>query len=301
MSRMNLQGSDRSAGGEDLSALDPPRAGSFIVTVYGDVVEPRGGVLWMGTLIDICGTVGLSETLVRTAVSRLVAAGRLAGERKGRRSYYRLTTAARSEFAEASRVLFRPGGGERDLVLLLPRDAEAAAELEGAGFLALGRGLMLGPDRDVGDRAAMRLPVDARHGGATLRAFAADAWDLARYSAAYESFTTRFDPLLDTLPALSPRDQLVARLQMVHAYRAVVLRDPHLPPACLPPDWAGSAAARLFARLYLRLSQQCDPFIAATFSSDDGALPAETEASRARLHMLQRYLSGSTADHSLSR
>ena len=32
----------------------------------------------MGTLIDICGAVGLSETLVRTAVSRLVAAGRLA-------------------------------------------------------------------------------------------------------------------------------------------------------------------------------------------------------------------------------
>jgi len=30
-------------------ALDgPPNAAAFIVTIYGDVVDPRGGVLWMG-------------------------------------------------------------------------------------------------------------------------------------------------------------------------------------------------------------------------------------------------------------
>lgn len=61
-----------------------PRASSFIVTIYGDVVEPRGNVLWMGTLIECCARHGISESLVRTAVSRLVAAGRLEGERIGR-------------------------------------------------------------------------------------------------------------------------------------------------------------------------------------------------------------------------
>ena len=67
------------------------RAASFIVTIYGDVVEPRGGLLWMGTLIEVCARAGISETRVRTAVSRLVAAGRLEGTREGRRSFYRLT------------------------------------------------------------------------------------------------------------------------------------------------------------------------------------------------------------------
>ncbi|PII39244.1 hypothetical protein T190_08555, partial [Sinorhizobium meliloti CCBAU 01290] len=86
----------------------PLRAASFIVTIYGDVVEPRGGAIWIGNLIEICAGVGISETLVRTAVSRLVAAGQLAGEREGRRSFYRLTDAARAEFAAAARVIFGP-------------------------------------------------------------------------------------------------------------------------------------------------------------------------------------------------
>ena len=50
------------------------RSASFIVTLYGDVAVPRGGVLWTGTLIEICARVGISESLVRTAVSRLVTA-----------------------------------------------------------------------------------------------------------------------------------------------------------------------------------------------------------------------------------
>ena len=68
----------------------PLKAAGFIVTIYGDVVEPRGGVAWTGNLIETCAAVGISETLVRTAVSRLVAAGQLSGEREGRRSFYRL-------------------------------------------------------------------------------------------------------------------------------------------------------------------------------------------------------------------
>lgn len=60
------------------------KAAGFIVTIYGDVVEPRGGVVWTGNLIETCAAAGISETLVRTAVSRLVAAGQLSGEREGR-------------------------------------------------------------------------------------------------------------------------------------------------------------------------------------------------------------------------
>ncbi len=59
------------------------RAASFIVTLYGDVVEPRGGLLWMGTLVEVCALVGISETRVRTAVSRLVAAGPARGDARG--------------------------------------------------------------------------------------------------------------------------------------------------------------------------------------------------------------------------
>ena len=126
------------------------RAAGFIVTLYGDVVEPRGGLLWMGTLVEVCGLVGISETRVRTAVSRLVAAGRLEGMRAGRLSYYRLTEAARREFAEAAALVFDPP----------PRPARwlIAESASGPGFAALGgNGVVRELQQAV---AALRDPVD---------------------------------------------------------------------------------------------------------------------------------------------
>ena len=61
---------------DQAAPANAPRAPAFLVTLYGDVVEPRGGTLWMGSLIECCAMHGLSESLVRTAVSRLVGAGR---------------------------------------------------------------------------------------------------------------------------------------------------------------------------------------------------------------------------------
>ena len=136
------------------------RAAGFIVTLYGDVVEPRGGLLWMGNLVEVCALVGISETRVRTAVSRLVAAGRLEGMRDGRRSYYRLTEAARREFAAAAALVFAPP----------PRPAGwLIAEGEAApGFAALGGGLMIGPDAGAppAGRAGLRRELAAGQGGA---------------------------------------------------------------------------------------------------------------------------------------
>ena len=43
----------------------PIKAASFIVTIYGDVIEPRGGVVWIGNLIETCKSVGITETLVQ--------------------------------------------------------------------------------------------------------------------------------------------------------------------------------------------------------------------------------------------
>jgi phenylacetic acid degradation operon negative regulatory protein len=85
------------------------RAGSFIVTVYGDVILPRGGSVWIGNVIATCAQVGINESQSRTAISRLVEAGRLIGVRAGRRSFYRLTKDAALEFAAAARAIHGAG------------------------------------------------------------------------------------------------------------------------------------------------------------------------------------------------
>ena len=167
------------------------RAAGFIVTLYGDVVEPRGGLLWMGTLVEVCALVGISETRVRTAVSRLVAAGRLEGTRAGRLSYYRLTEAARREFAAAAALVFAPP----------PRPAGwLVAEGEaGPGFAALGAGLVIGPDAGAppaeASGGALAFAATWRQGRAALRRFAEERWGLAAQAEAYAGFVARFAPL----------------------------------------------------------------------------------------------------------
>lgn len=273
-----------------------PTATSFIVTIYGDVVEPRGGVLWMGTLIDICAAVGVSETLVRTAVSRLVASGQLAGEREGRRSYYRLTQAARGGFSSAAKILFDPplpGQGW----LIVSHSAADDEPLARAGFAALGPGVFIGPDRPNGRALVPGLTFRAEvaQGAAKLPEFAAAHWDLAQHAAAYEAFLDQFQPLervLADVPvtACTGRLALVARLALVHVYRVAVLRDPRLPEAALPEGWPGGTAREVFARLYLGLSTLADSYIGTYLENANGKLPVATPTTRHRLECLASKL-----------
>ena len=47
------------------------QAGSLIMSVFGDAILPRGGRIWLGSLIRLLEPLQLNERLVRTAVFRL--------------------------------------------------------------------------------------------------------------------------------------------------------------------------------------------------------------------------------------
>jgi phenylacetic acid degradation operon negative regulatory protein len=265
-----------------IAARLAPRAGSFIVTLYGDVVEPRGLPLWMGNIIEICGMAGISETLVRTAVSRLVASGRLIGDRQGRRSYYRLTDEARLEFAHAARILFEPSDAHGWRLIWSP--GEAAPALEKAGFIRIGGHWMIGPSHeDAVDAGAVTFAA-CPLAGERLPELVAAEWNVAQWEAAYTEFLSLFEPLRIALEAgevFADALCLQLRLFLVHAYRLAALRDPHLPKEALPEGWSGAKARVLFAALYERLSPGADRH-AATLQSVDGPLPEETAIVRRR-------------------
>lgn len=273
-------------------AESPLKAAGFIVTIYGDVVEPRGGVVWTGNLIETCADVGISETLVRTAVSRLVAAGQLSGEREGRRSFYRLAAPARAEYAAAARLLYGPPEAAEWHFVQLTGNApdEAMQALERAGHARLGPRLAVGARAlPALKQAAVVFRAEVVSGEGDLGAFAADHWNLALHAAAYRGFLGRFGRLDDLLARgvrLSAAESLVARLVLVHQFRLVVLRDPRLPQAALPVDWPGEEARRLFADLYLRLSPEADQHVARHFITAEGALPEASEATLRRLSLL---------------
>ena len=271
----------------------PIKAASFIVTIYGDVIEPRGGVVWIGNLIETCKSVGITETLVRTAVSRLVAAGQLAGEREGRRSFYRLTDAAQAEFVEAASLFYGPQPAIRWQFVLIngPAPEEIMQGLEREGFARLNPRLAVGthPAPPLPGRVVVFDAQLATENGA-LREFAEEAWNLPRFAEAYSEFTARFGALsrkAGDCAALSPFDCLIARLLLVHQYRLIMLREPHLPKSALPDNWPGEEARRLFADLYLLLSKKADGYVVRHFVNEAGKLQEVTLASQSRLDHLK--------------
>lgn len=277
-----------SDSGSDVAARvlngGPPRAGSFIVTIYGDVVEPRGGTLWMGTLIEVCADHGISEGLVRTAVSRLVASGRLVGERQGRKSYYRLSDAAVDEFAHAARILFAAPAPARGWLFRFGGEA-LAPDLVSVGW-AQASGYDVAPDRaDLPRPPGLIFSATAAEGPPLIE-FAARNWQLAPVADEYREFVGRFCPLVRAIgQGYRPDDDvsLALRLRLVHEYRRAVLSDPRLPADALPPDWPGPDARRLFVSLYLSLAKGADRHVGASFRDATRFLPAESAATAERV------------------
>lgn len=261
----------------------PVTAGGFIVTVYGDVVVPRGGVLWIGSLIELCARIGISETLVRTAVSRLVAAERLEGARIGRRSFYRLAEPARVEFAEAARRLYAPPPGSGDWTILFSPDLPETL-VRHHRLAPLGEGVWIAPPSGgVPEGEGLVLRATALPGGdpRVLGRY----WDLAALAEGYRRFLAAF-VTLDGDAELAPSEALTLRLLLVHHYRAVLLKDPGLPPEALPDDWPGKAAQALFRRLYQTLTPAAEAQIPRILEGEGGPLPTATSETRACLGAL---------------
>ena len=82
------------------------QAGSLMATVLGDAVLPRGGRIWLGSLIGLLERLGVNERLVRTTVFRLAKDDWLLAETEGRRSNYVLSPIGRRRFDEAASHIY---------------------------------------------------------------------------------------------------------------------------------------------------------------------------------------------------
>ena len=69
----------------------PIRGGSLLVTILGDAIAPRGGVIALGSLIELAKPFGLTERLVRTSIGRLANEQWVSSQKSGRSSFYSLT------------------------------------------------------------------------------------------------------------------------------------------------------------------------------------------------------------------
>ncbi len=273
---------------ETLLTPFPPKAAQLIVTIYGDIVEPRDGVLWMGDLIGLCAGFGVNESLVRTAVSRLVSKGQLSGQREGRRSFYALTDEAREEYHAAAELFYGAADGECHWIITHCSDLVDQDRLSRMGYLPLGGNVFAGadrPGRPVLGTAFRSVAIDPT--SPDLKKLLGAGSDLALLADDYEKFVEDFRTLgSGSATKTDDKTAMLQRLALVHAYRDIRLRDPRLPPSVLPEGWAGERAHRLFAELYTRLSAQADAYIGRTLLNRKGTLEARTDAVISRLESL---------------
>jgi phenylacetic acid degradation operon negative regulatory protein len=260
---------------ETLARTGAPRIASFIVTVWGDAVAPRGGSLWLGSLQAILDRFGCTPGQVRTAMSRLTEEGWLARNRVGRNSFYRLGPRGEAAFEAAARRIYAPRPPDWDGVLrlvLLP-DAAACEALAASGFGTLPGGTLLGVAGDPAllPKGAPVLLATAR-GAEEARLLAARAWPLEALAEGYGRFLDAFGPLARA--GLPPPDEaLPLRLLLVQEWRRLVLRDPLLPGPLLPEDWPGTAARSLAAALYRRFEPAAEAWLDAKGRNEEGPLP----------------------------
>jgi phenylacetic acid degradation operon negative regulatory protein len=269
---------------------EPSRTWSLIVTLYGDAVVPRGGRLWLGTLLEIFAAMDIQGNVVRTAMSRLAADGWLERNRVSRNSYYRLGGKGGDAFADAARRIYGPhrpawDGAFRIAVLSGAEREAARAALEAAGFAPLAPGILVATTASPAppaDAILLRATAD----GPDARRLAAQIWPIDRLAESYRRFLAAFAPWATQIAggaALSDLEALVARLLLIHEYRRLVLRDPLLPEPLVPPGWPGHQARALCAEVYPLLLPASERWLDEHAMNEDGRLPP------AHVSLLERF------------
>jgi len=279
----------------EFSARRTLRTGSLITTVFGDAIAPRGGSIWLGSLIHLMRDFGIGERLVRTSVYRLMQDGWLQSTQIGRRSYYDLSDEGKQRFEQATHKIYGEPAAAWDgqWCLLLLNDLDLARrdnlrkELGWLGFGPLSSTVIAHPAPETKDldAALARLQVtdavvimraQTIGNAGRMREFVQAIWNLDDIDKRYAGFVKRFRPLVASIGKsrdATPKAAFLVRTLLIQEYRKVLLRDPQLPTELLPSGWHGGAAYQLCRNLYRAVFAPSDRYLTATVETANGPLP----------------------------
>ncbi len=240
------------------------RVWSVVVTMFGDMIVPRGGRVALAVLQEIAARIGIEPGALRTAMSRLAADGWVVREREGRNSFYRLAEGGRHAFDLATRRIYAggpPAWNGSWTVVISPSEVRAADAEEAAalGFVRVSGRAFLRAETEGAAAVADSFPdMLLVHGtGAEHPETILSFWPSGETAEAYRAFIGGFTPLaaaFDRGDPLAELDAVAARTLLIHDWRRIVLRDPGLPAELLPADWPGEEARALARKIYRALA-----------------------------------------------
>ncbi|WP_326519100.1 phenylacetic acid degradation operon negative regulatory protein PaaX [Acinetobacter sp. CAAS 2-6] len=272
---------------------------SLIMTIFGDSVFHRGGIISLASLIQLMDVFGFNERSVRTAVFRLVQNGWLISEKIGRTSYYRVTESSRQRFIHADQKIYSfthtEWDGKWDLVLLSSVELEnkiiLKRELEWLGFANISTNLMAYPGCDHLKLQNLLLNLKMtdqvvlfkaetlqlwQESHPTVKRMVEVNWPVQELHARYEKFIRDFREIFNLVEHdedLDPLQAFQIRILLIHQYRRILLKDPNLPFELLPSDWLSLNARNLSSNLYQRIFAVADEFFLDIARTSEGAMP----------------------------
>src|ERR1700735_2863056 len=208
---------------------EPSRTGSIVITLFGDATVPRGGSVWLGTLLAFFETIDIDSGVVRTAMSRLAADGWLERNKVGRNSFYRLVKKGAQTFDTPTQPIYATQvsdwTGRFELLLIgssEDRDASRDA-LKNAGFGSPLPGVWVAPSGvPVPEEAARAIRLEVSAEDDSGRRLLSESWPLDRTAGAYLKFMKTFEPLrgwIGRREKVSHGDAFTARVLLIHHYR----------------------------------------------------------------------------------
>ncbi len=299
---MEAQGDKRVTAQGDKRVVARPN--SFIFTLYGDMVHRLAGdgALWIGGLIRLMASFGVSPPAVRQAVSRMTGQGWLVARRHSNRAFYMVTQRGRRRIEELSPRIYGPviewDGRWRLLSYTIGeahrrRREHLRKELSALGWAQLSASTWISPSDTLEaarEAAKATLTSEAIHlfdaeyrGPLTDRTLLERCWNVAEIASAYREFIARYRPRYEFEIARNGLDDegaLIERLWLVHDYRKFAYLDPGLPSALLPAHWPGTAAAALFREYYAAIEVKSQRYFHLCTRLTNGAERRSVEASR---------------------
>lgn len=272
---------------------------SLIMTIFGDSIFHRGGVISLASLIQLLDVFGFNERSVRTAVFRLVQNGWLSSEKIGRTSYYRITENSRQRFVQADYKIYSLNQSEWDLkwdlVLLSSVELENKVilkkELEWLGFANIASNVMAYPGCDSSKLQNLLFNLQMtdqvvifkaetlqfwQDSYATIQRMVEINWPIQALHARYETFIRDFREILNQIEGDESLDAIQAfqvRILLIHQYRRILLKDPNLPFELLPSNWLSLTARNLSSNIYQHVCSAGDEFFFEVARTAEGSMP----------------------------
>lgn len=225
-----------------LHAQSRLRVWSLVITVFGDLVQHRGGEVSTGRLGTLMSRIGIEGGTLRTALSRLGRDGWVDRARSGRTSLYMLSAQGSDRFAPATSLIYAPPHTGPVSLYVTLQSGGLDVLLRPAGRLPEAADCVV-----TGHLDHVSAAYRARFLSAEMRsALAALAADIASVTAADLS---------------EPLDAAAARVLLIHRWRRLILRHPEPLPALLPPDAPLPDPRAAVAQAYARISPLAEAWL----------------------------------------